>query len=156
LGFGGKDIKANRGNIFNLNLNIYKRYHEFKDLQFVILCPKETEQDTKYIVDALQTNIDTKQWNFVFAEPAEIQKFYKQLNLKKDKLNAEFGTENVYLIDKNRNLRGRKVNDAKMYKEGYSTFHSSELKNVMIDDFKILLYEYRAAYKRNKNAERRI
>jgi hypothetical protein len=92
----------------------------------------------------------------VFAEPAEIQKFYKQLNLKKDKLNAEFGTENVYLIDKNRNLRGRKVNDAKMYKEGYSTFHSSELKNVMIDDFKILLYEYRAAYKRNKNAERRI
>ena len=156
LGFGGKDIKANRGNIFNLNLNIYKRYHEFKDLQFVILCPKGTEQDAKYIVDALQTNIDTKQWNFVFAEPAEIQKFYKQLNLKKDKLNAEFGTENVYLIDKNRNLRGRKVNDAKMYKEGYSTFHSSELKNVMIDDFKILLYEYRAAYKRNKNAERRI
>lgn len=156
LGFGGFDIKKHRGNIFNLNLNIYKRYHEFKDLQFVIVCPKGTEQDTKYIIDALQTNIDTKQWNFIFADQTDIQNFYNQLNLKKDKLNKDFGSENVYLVDKERNLRGRKVIDTKMYKEGYSTFHSSELKNVMIDDFKILLYEYRAALKKNKNAERRI
>ena len=156
LGFGGLDVQKNRGNIFNLNLNIYKRYHEFKDLQFVYICPIGTEKDAQLIVDALQTSIDTKQWNFVFADTTTIKSYFANLKLKKDNLNVKFGSENVYLLDKNRNLRGRKDANAKTYNEGYNTFHSSELKNVMIDDFKILLYEYRAALKKNKNAERRI
>ena len=156
LAFGGLDLQQNRGNIYNLNLNIYKRYHEFKDLQFVYICPQGTQKDAQLIVDALKTNIDTKQWNFVFADTTTIRKYYNQLKLKKDKLNNNFGSEFAYLVDKNRNLRGRKDNDPKTYNEGYSTFHPSELKNVMIDDFKILLYEYRAALKKNKNAERRI
>lgn len=156
LGFGGLDIQKNRGNIFNLNLNIYKRYHEFKDLQFVYICPIGTEKEAQHIVDALQTSIDTKQWNFVFADTTTIKNYFANLKLKKDKLNNKFGSENVYLLDKDRNLRGRKDANAKTYNEGYNTFHSSELKNVMIDDFKILLYEYRAALKKNKNAERRI
>ena len=156
LGFGGLDVQKNRGNIFNLNLNIYKRYHEFKDLQFVYICPIGTEKDAQLIVDALQTSIDTKQWNFVFADTTTIRNYFAHLKLKKDNLNVKFGSENVYLLDKNRNLRGRKDANAKTYNEGYNTFHSSELKNVMIDDFKILLYEYRAALKKNKNAERRI
>lgn len=156
LGFGGLDVQKNRGNIFNLNLNIYKRYHEFKDLQFVYICPIGTEKDVQLIVNALQTSIDTKQWNFVFADTTTIKSYFANLNLKKDKLNSKFGSENVYLVDKNKNLRGRKDANTKTYNEGYNTLHSSELKNVMIDDFKILLYEYRAALKKNKNAERRI
>jgi hypothetical protein len=60
----------------------------------------------------------------------------------------------IYILDKERNLRGRK--DRNDYKEGYDTFHPSELSNEMLDDFKVILYEYRAALKKNNNASRKI
>lgn len=156
LGFGGLDLLKNRGNVYTLNMKVYKRYNEFKDLQFVYVCPIGTEKEAATIVKAMSDVIDPKKWNFVFTDTTTIKKYYATLGLKKDTLNADFGTSNVYLVDKERNLRGRKVNSKKEYNEGYNTFHPSELSNVMLDDFKILLYEYRAALKKNKNAERRI
>ena len=153
LGFGGNDLLKNRGNLFNLNQKIYQRYHQFKDLQFVIVCPTGTEKDAAYILSQFATFTDVSQWHFVFAPTAEIEQFYQKLKLK-DALLADFGTPNVYIIDKDRNLRGRKDDDE--YKEGYSTFHPSELNNEMLDDFKIILYEYRAALKKNRNAEKQL
>lgn len=154
LGFGGHDLLKNRGNLFNLNQKIYQRYHEFKDLQFVMICPIGTENDAKAILGKFTEFTDVSQWHFVFAPDAEIQAFYNKMKLR-DKLNADFGTPNVYIVDKERNLRGRKDPDPKEYKEGYNTFHISELSNEMLDDFKIVLYEYRAALKRNHNASKR-
>jgi hypothetical protein len=156
LGFSGLNILENRGNYYNLNAKIYDRYHEFKDLQFVVICPIGTETDVQKVVDVLAKSVAITEWHFIFAPTNEIQNYYNQFKLKKDKLNADFGTPNVYLIDKERNLRGRKVKSQKEYKEGYSTFHLSELSNEMLDDFKIILYEYRAALKKNHNAERQI
>lgn len=153
LGFSGSDILEHRGNYFNLNEKIYKRYNGFEDLQFVVLCPLGTEQEAQKIVDALAPFTDVKNWNFIFASNEEIQKFYNQLHLK-EKLNRNLGTSNVYILDKERNLRGRK--DKKEYKEGYDTFHPSELSNEMLDDFKIILYEYRAALKKNHNATKQL
>lgn len=153
LGFSGSNILENRGNYFNLNEKIYKRYNGFEDLQFVILCPLGTEKEAQKIVDALSPFTDVKNWNFVFASNEEIQKFYDQLHLK-EKLNQNLGTSNVYIIDKDRSLRGRK--DKEEYKEGYDTFHPSELSNEMLDDFKIILYEYRAALKKNHNATKQL
>jgi len=153
LGFSGSNILENRGNYFNLNEKIYKRYNGFEDLQFVVLCPLGTEKEAQKIVDALSPFTDVKNWNFVFASNEEIQSFYDQLHLK-EKLNQKLGTSNVYIIDKDRNLRGRK--DKEEYKEGYDTFHPSELSNEMLDDFKIILYEYRAALKKNHNATKQL
>ena len=153
LGFSGTNILENRGNYFNLNEKIYKRYNGFEDLQFVVLCPIGTEKEAQKIVDALSPFTDVKNWNFVFASKEEIQKFYDGLHLK-EKLNENLGTSNVYIVDKERNLRGRK--DQKEYKEGYDTFHPSELSNEMLDDFKIILYEYRAALKKNHNATKQL
>ncbi|TDX14125.1 hypothetical protein [Flavobacterium sp. S87F.05.LMB.W.Kidney.N] len=153
LGFSGSNILDNRGNYFNLNEKIYKRYNGFEDLQFVVLCPLGTEKEAQKIIGALSPFTDVKNWNFVFASNDEIQKFYDQLHLKQ-KLNQNLGTSNVYIIDKERNLRGRKDKDE--YKEGYDTFHPSELSNEMLDDFKIILYEYRAALKKNHNATKQL
>ena len=153
LGFAGANILENRGNYFNLNEKIYKRYNGFEDLQFVVLCPIGTEKEAQKIVDALSPFTDVKNWNFVFASKEDIQKFYDGLHLK-EKLNENLGTSHVYIIDKERNLRGRK--DSKEYKEGYDTFHPSELSNEMLDDFKIILYEYRAALKKNHNATKQL
>lgn len=153
LGFSGFELLKNRGNLFNLNQKIYQRYHEFKDVQFVILCPKGTEQDAKKVLDALGAFTDVAQWRFVFATPEEISAYHAQLNLI-EKLDDKFGTPKVYIIDKKRNLRGRKLVKDEM--EGYNTFHPAELSNEMLDDFKVILYEYRAAMKKNNNASRKI
>ena len=153
LGFSGYNIIKNRGNFYNLNNKIYNQYHTFKDLQFVVLCPIGTEYEAQKILDALRATTDVSQWHFVFASPDEIKKYYKQLKLL-GQLNSDLGTPNVYIVDKERNLRGRK--EKKDYKEGYSTFHPSELSNEMLDDFKVILYEYRAALKKNHNATKEL
>ncbi|WP_310380521.1 hypothetical protein [Flavobacterium sp.] len=153
LGFSGLEILKNRGNYFNLNEKIYQRYHTFKDLQFVVICPLGTEKDATKVITALAAFTDISQWHFVFASTDEITAYYSQLKLK-GKLDSYFGTPNVYIIDKERNLRGRKKVDT--YKEGYSTFHPSELSNEMLDDFKVILYEYRAALKKNNNATKQL
>jgi hypothetical protein len=153
LGFSGMDILKNRGNYFNLNEKIYQRYHDFKDLQFVVIAPLGTEKDVKVVLDALGAFTDVSQWHFVFTSPEEIKLFYSQLKLK-GSLNPDLGTPDVYIVDKERNLRGRK--EKKGYKEGYSTFHPAELSNEMLDDFKVILYEYRAALKKNHNATKQL
>ena len=153
LGFGGTELLKNRGNLYNLNQKVYQRYHGFKDLQFVYLCPIGTEKDAERIVKALGTYTEVNQWQFVFTTPEAIAAYHKQLHLV-DKLDANLGTSMIYILDKERNLRGRK--DRNDYKEGYDTFHPSELSNEMLDDFKVILYEYRAALKKNHNASRKI
>ena len=153
LGFGGTDLLKNRGNLYNLNQKVYQRYHGFKDLQFVYLCPLGTEKDAERIVKALGTYTEVDQWQFVFATPEAIATYHRQLHLV-DKLDGNYGTSSIYIIDKERNLRGRK--DRNNYKEGYDTFHPAELSNEMLDDFKVILYEYRAALKKNNNASRQI
>lgn len=153
LGFSGTEILKNRGNYFNLNEKIYQRYHDFKDLQFVVVAPLGTEKDVKAVVGALGAFTDVSQWHFVFTTPAEITAYYSQLKLQGN-LGPDFGTPNVYIVDKERNLRGRK--EQKDYKEGYNTFHPAELSNEMLDDFKVILYEYRAALKKNHNASKKL
>jgi hypothetical protein len=153
LGFSGSNILKNRGNYFNLNEKIYQQYHTFKDLQFVVICPLGTEADVQKIVDALSGFTDVSQWHFVFTSPEEIKTYYKQLKLV-GKLDADLGTPNVYIVDKERNLRGRK--EKKGYKEGYNTFHPADLSNEMLDDFRVILYEYRAALKKNHNATKEL
>ena len=153
LGFMGTELLKNRGNLFNLNQKIYQRYHEFKDVQFVMVCPTGTEKDAKKVIDALAAFTDVAQWRFVFASSEEIKTYYSQLKLV-EKLSDNLGTPKVYIVDKKRNLRGRKL--VKNTKEGYNTFHPAELSNEMLDDFKVILYEYRAALKKNNNATRKI
>lgn len=152
LGFPGYNIVENRSNLFNLNLKIYQRYHAFQDLQFVYVCPIGTEKEAQAILNQFAVFSDPSHYQFVFTTPEEIQKFYSSLKLK-GQLEADSGTPFVYLVDKERNLRGRK--DDEEYKEGYNTFHLSEISNEMLDDFKVILYEYRAALKKNNNASKR-
>lgn len=153
LGFSGTELLKNRGNYFNLNEKIYQRYHDFQDLQFVVVCPLGTENEAKKIIDALDDFTDVSQWHFLFTSPQEINRYYAQLKLV-GQLDKNLGTPNVYIIDKERNLRGRK--EKKDYKEGYNTFHLAELSNEMLDDFKVILYEYRAALKKNHNATKEL
>jgi hypothetical protein len=152
LGFTGNEIVKSKGNYFNLNQKIYNKNRDFKDFQFVMVAPLGTEDQAKEILRGLDDLTDTSKWLFVFASTNEIQDFYDTLKLK-GKLDSHFGTSNVFIIDKKRNLRGRKDKDE--YKEGYDASSNPDLYNEMTDDVKVILAEYRLALKKN-NADRQI
>ena len=157
LGFAGQNLMENSGNFFTLNQKIYNKYHEFKDFQFVFIAPEGTEEQAQRLLKELSALTNVSGYHFVFAKPEAIQAYFNDLKLL-GKLDAQFGSPTVYIIDKKRNLRGRKgksVQGAPEYKEGYKTTSASELHNEMVDDVKILLAEYRLALKRN-NADREI
>jgi hypothetical protein len=155
LGFSGENIMDNRGNFFLLNQKIYNRNKEFKDFQIVFIAPDGTQDEVKSILERLDKLSDTKGYHFVFAQPNEIQAFFNTMKLE-GKLNENFGSPNVYIIDKERNLRGRKgksVQGKPEYREGYNVQSSAELHNEMTDDLKIILAEYRLALKKNNRKD---
>lgn len=157
LGFTGSNLMNKKGNYFNLIEKIYTKNRQFKDFQMVFIAPFGTENQAKEMLIKLGTIENTSGWKFVFATTEDIQLFYSKLKLE-GKLDANLGTTNVYIVDKTRNLRGRKgfVKGEEEYKEGYNTTFVSELYNEMTDDVKIILAEYRLALKRNHNASRQI
>jgi cytochrome oxidase Cu insertion factor (SCO1/SenC/PrrC family) len=155
LGFSGENIMQNRGNFFLLNQKIYNRNKEFKDFQIVFISPDGTQDKVKSILERLDKLTDTKGYHFVFAKPEEIKEFFKTMKLV-GQLNDNFGSPNVYIIDKQRNLRGRKgksVQGKPEYREGYNVQSSAELHNEMTDDLKIILAEYRLALKKNNRKD---
>ncbi|WP_338409443.1 hypothetical protein [uncultured Flavobacterium sp.] len=151
LGFLGNDVLTEKGNLFNLNQKIYNKNKEFKDFQIVMIAPNGTEKNIQSIIDELGTISDLSGWKFVFTSLDSIAFFHKKLKIQ-EVLDPSIGSTNVYIIDKDLNLRGRKGKDLKgenEYKEGYNTISAADLHNNMSDDVKVILAEYRLALKRN-------
>jgi hypothetical protein len=159
LGFIGSDVAKHKGNFFNLYEIIYAKYKDFKDFQVVMVLPDGSQNQVAELLKVDIQKLGTyKGWHFVFASPEEIRTFYGKLQLV-GQLDNTLATPNVFIVDKKRNLRGRKGQDQKgtpEYKEGYNTIFVSDLYNKMMDDMKIIIYEYRAALKKNHNASREI
>ncbi|AYN69594.1 hypothetical protein D1013_03935 [Euzebyella marina] len=152
LGFLGSDIASRRGNMFNLNQKIYKRFHEFQDFQFVMVV-SEGLQDQ---VDDLKKEIGhlggTEKWNFAFMTENMITELFN--SLKTDiTLNENQSTPFVFIVDKEAKLRGRNKDEEDGVVFGFDTSSVAELNNKMVDDVKIILAEYRLALKKN-NADR--
>jgi hypothetical protein len=157
LGFAGNEILQNKGNYFTLNQKIYNRNREFKDFQMVFIAPEGTQDQAKEVLKELRGLNDLSGYHFVFGPVDEVQAYFNVMKLL-GKLDSKLGTPNVFIIDKKRNLRGRKgksVQGKPEYKEGYNTALAGELYNEMTDDVKIILAEYRLALKRN-NSNRKI
>ncbi len=148
LGFLGKDVENKKGNAFNLNQKIYKRFYEFKDFQFVMVMPKGTEQDVEKLKGELEQLADVGKWNFVFGSEDEINGLFRGLDTNLG-LDGNLGTPYVFIIDKDRALRGRDHDGDEGVKYGFDTSSVADLNNKMEDDVKIILAEYRMALKKN-------
>jgi len=154
LGFIGTKVLENKTNSFNLNQLIYNKNRAFEDFQIVMIVPEQSKSEVEQLIHEFHWAklASFSDWKFLFAPTDQIQNYYDKLGLI-NKLDENFGTELVYILDKERNLRGRKGKNNKNeeeYKEGYRTVSPAEIKNEMEDDFKIILYEYKAAYKKNQ------
>lgn len=155
LGFTGNDIKYVEGNITNLAHKIYDKNKDFVDFQVIMITPKGTEEAINKLNEQLSVNVDLKHWHYIMAEEKDIQEYFKKLNLVGN-LDSKFGTSNVYIIDKELNLRGRKGKNKKgedEYREGYNTISAADLHNEMADDVKVILAEYRLALKKNNRID---
>jgi len=153
LGFLGKDIEQKKGNAFNLNQKIYKRFFEFNDLQFVMIVPKATESEIVELKKELGHLVDIKKWHFIYADDGDITRFFTELKTDLT-LNENLATPYVFIIDKDMNLRGRKNDENEDNTFGFNTASVADLNNKMVDDVKIILAEYRMALKKN-NADRK-
>lgn len=157
LGFLGENPEASKGNLLNLNQKIFNKFKDFKDFQLVMVCLSNTENDIENIKKELKRYGEIDRWTFVFTNPESIEKYFKQLNVEQS-LNTKTGTSQVFIIDKEQQLRGRKGKNKKgeeEYKESYDTSSASEMHNELTDDFKIILREYRLALKKNDPNKRK-
>ena len=148
LFFLGSNIEDRQGDALNMNQKIYKRFYDFEDFQFVVICPLESEQLADELKNKLEmgTNTDMRKWNFVFLDPNIIEEVFNSLNTNTN-LDQYSGSPYVYIIDKNRSLRGR--NDDDGIKFGYDSRSVADINNFMVDDVKVILAEYRLALKKN-------
>ncbi len=156
LGFLGVDIFENQGNAFNINQKIYKKNHGFRDFQFVMVLPFGSEDKSTALLDKLDDITEVSGWKFVFGTPQRIKSLFSSLKTPHE-LDKNLSTQYVYIIDKEGNLRGRdsgeQKKEGKVY--GYDTSSVADLTNVMDDDVRVILAEYRLALKKYK-ADRKV
>ncbi|VXB72012.1 hypothetical protein [Maribacter litoralis] len=152
LGFLGSNVEGRKGNAFNLNQKIYKRFYEFNDFQFVMMVAPEDKPQVEELKKELATLADNDKWKFVYANSEQINTLFTSL-----KTDIELDTKNsspyVFIIDKDLTLRGRSDDEDDGTKYGFNSNSVADLNNKMVDDIKIILAEYRLALKKN-NADR--
>lgn len=153
LGFFGKDVEKHRAYAYNLAHKIYKKNHEFNEFQFVILLPYGAEEQARSIEIKLQEIAPTDSWRFAFGSDEDILKVFSSIN-SDVALESDLSTPYVFIIDKERNLRGRDDDEDYGLMYGYDSSTIAEINNKMSDDVKVLLAEYRRAMKQyNSNRE---
>ena len=150
IGFWGDDLDFRKLDAFNLNQKIYKRFYKFKDLQFVMVVFNENRDKLLEIIDELKkgSSEDMSKWKFVLGDETKIQELFSSFG-SDIKLNTKLSTPFVFIVDKDRNLRGRDDDDDLGTLYAYNSSSVAELTKKMTDDIKIILAEYRLALKKN-------
>ena len=155
LCFVGNDIEMAKGGVFNVNQKIYKDFYGYQAFQAVAIYPISRQSQITELQKKLGQFTDMTKWKFVGLSNKQITTLFKSLNTNKTLTD---GYSNLtFIIDKDLKLRGRKNDSDKstdlLY--GYNMNSVGELGDKMEDDVKVLLYEYRAAFKNKKKADRK-
>lgn len=163
LGFFGNNAEKSSTIALNLKELVYDKFKGFKKFQVVILMPKGTEEAVKTLKAEISSYQDLRFWYFVFGEPTDIKRMFFSLETK-GRLSSNLATNQVYIIDKDLNQRGRlddrtdkevEKNKAVYQLNAYDCIEVAEIKNKMSDDLRILLTEYRQKRKGEFNSDTR-
>lgn len=156
LGFFGKDLEAHRAYAYNLAHKIYSKNHAFNEFQFVILLPDGTQEQARAIEQKLTEIAPIDSWKFAFGSESDILEVFHSLG-SNFSLDQTLSSPYVFIIDKERNLRGRDDDDDFGTMYGFDSSNVAEINNKMSDDVKVLLAEYRRAMKKyNTDRERQL
>ena len=150
IGFWGDDLDYRELDAFNLNQKIYKRFYKFKDLQFIMVVLNDNQDKLLNIIDELKkgSSEDMSKWKFILGDETKIQGLFSSLGSDIE-LNNKLSTPFVFIVDKDKNLRGRDDDNSMGTLYGYNSSSVAELTKKMTDDIKIILAEYRLALKKN-------
>lgn len=163
LGFFGNQPENHTIEALNLKELVYDKFKGFKKFQVVIVMPNGTEEQ----VEALKTKVnnyeEVKFWHYVFGTPNDIKSLYSSLKSNSN-LSEHLSTEDIFLIDKDLNQRGRLDDRTKRELEGnqpnyalysYNCIDIDAIKNKMSDDMRVLFTEYRQKRKGNFDSSKR-
>ncbi|MEL0455090.1 hypothetical protein WJN01_02535 [Flavobacteriaceae bacterium SZ-1-7] len=161
LGFFGANPLDNATAASNLKELVYDKFKGFKKFQIVILMPNGTEDVVEKLKAEISSYEDLKFWHFVFGEFEDLKKQFNSLKSVKP-LSSELSSNNVFIIDKDLNQRGRLDDrtDREIEKNkpmyglyAYNCIEVAEIKNKMSEDMRILFTEYRQKRKGEFNSE---
>lgn len=153
LTFFGNDINAKKANAFNLAHKIYKKNHQFSEFQFVTLITEDQRAAALQLKEKLAEIESPKNWRFMIGSTAAIEKVFNSLKSEYT-LDNHLASDFVFIIDKERNLRGRNDDEDVGRLFGFDASNYAEINNKMSDDIKVVLAEYRLELKKYK-AERK-
>ncbi|MDO7172896.1 hypothetical protein [Mariniflexile sp. AS56] len=151
LGFLGTNPMANNIVASNLKELVYDNFKGFKKFQIVVLMPKGTEAAVDELISEISGYEDLRFWHFVFGERDAIENVFISLK-SKTSLTRDLATNEVFIIDKDLNQRGRlddrtdneiAKNTPTYILSSYNCIEVAEIKNKMSDDLRILFTEYR-------------
>lgn len=163
LGFLGTQPMENVIAASNLKELVYDKFKGFKKFQMVIVMPLGTEDAAQKLKSEINTYEDLRFWHFVFGEPEAIKRVFFSLKSKTD-LNENLATNDVFVVDKDLNQRGRlddrteneiEKNKPEYILGSYDCIEVAEIKNKMSDDLRILFTEYRQKRKGEFNSDTR-
>jgi hypothetical protein len=150
LGFFGKTPLETKAYTYNLAHKIYKKNHEYKEFQFLILLPEEARNGAKILTAKISEIAPTSAWTYAFGTPEAIKEVFASLKSGYS-LDRSLSSEYVFVIDKDTHLRGRNddedMPDGLVY--GYNSADIGDINNRMSDDVKVVLAEYRKETKAN-------
>ena len=164
LGFLGKNPNKKALPALNLKEIIYDKFKGFKKFQVVILVPKGSERQVKLLEKELYQFDELKYWRFAYGNNEEILNVFNSLNSKVE-LNENLASDHVFIIDKERNQRGRlddrenkeiEKNSTEYPLYSYDCIEVATLKNKMAsEDMRVLFTEYRQKRKGDFNTDSR-
>lgn len=163
MGFLGTKPNAKALSTLNLKELVYDKFKGFKKFQIVILVEESAEESVKLLEAQLNQYEPLKYWEFVYGSKDAIKDVFNSLR-SEEALDDNLTTEAVFIIDKDRNQRGR-LDDREAYQIekgapvfgmfSYDCIEVAELKNKMSEDMRILFTEYRQKRKGNFNSTSR-
>ena len=149
----------------NLKELVYDKFKGFKKFQIISIASLNSEKSLENVKKELLKSDELKYWFFATTSDKEINKIYSSLRSQKE-LDSSNYTSQVFIIDKQRNQRGRiddrdddqiEMNIDLFGLYSYNSIIVSEIKKKMNDDIRILFTEYRQKRKGNFNSNiRRI
>jgi len=165
LNFLGNKPLENITGAMNLKELVYDKFKGFKKFQIISISHTNSENSLKNVKKELIKSDDLKYWFFATASDEKIKEIYNSLR-SSSQLDSSNYTSQVFIVDKQRNQRGRiddrnddeienNINLFGLY--SYNSVIVSAIKKKMNDDIRILFTEYRQKRKGNFNSNiRRI
>jgi len=157
LSFVGTQPLSKSTTALNLKELIYDKFLGFKKFQVVTIATDEGETELQELRKQLLDYDALKYWKFITSTPEEVERLFYSLK-SKTKLDDNFATDEVFIIDTELMQRGRldDITDNELAKQSeayglssYNCVEVAEIKNKMSEDMRILFTEYRQKRKGN-------